>query len=202
MDQDLLSITKEKTKTSKNVNILEIGPGNNLSLSINFLNTNRCLYHTVDFNHLDSLNKNHQHFISDFLYVQLDTTYDIIIDRCVWHEQDIRNRQKYLKKIYSLLKKDGYFFGEHATYHTTINFQEDDLLFDHEKKVLYQQKNDVIKAVKYIPKALKIEQDLQLNNFKIIRFICDPTKKIICNRSTPIPRPGDPDHLYFQTQKN
>ncbi len=202
MDQDLLKITEEKKKISDNVNILEIGPGNNPSLSINFLETHKCTYHTVDFTGLNSLNKYHQHFISDFLLTELKRSYDIIIDRCAWHEQDLFTRHKYVKKIYCLLKKDGCFIGEHAIYHKSIKFEEDYLLFDEDKKVLYQQKNGIIETVKYIPETQQIESDLKLNKFEILKFICDPTKKIICNRSIPTPRQGDPDHLYFLTQKS
>ena len=117
------------------------------------------------------------------------------------HEQPVSNRLPYLNKIQGLMKANGKFICEHAISHKNLMFYEDDLLFDESTNLLYQKNGDETKIVKYIPKAIEIEEQLVTSNFSVLEFKCDPSKKIICNRADPRPRACDPDHLFFCVQK-
>ena len=129
-------IDKLRTGHRSQYNILEIGPSDKTVLS-NLTQTNINI-NTVDIENVENFHPQHIHYQLNFLNFSPDISYDLIIDKCVWHEQAPKNRSKYLNKIYSLLKEGGRFIGEHAIYHKNIEFEEMDLLYDHESKCLFQ----------------------------------------------------------------
>ena len=182
----------------KNLNILEIGCGKNPSIDLNHITQSTInVFHTVDFNHLKPITLFHKHFQMNFLEFYPELKYDLIIDGLCLHEQNRNERIIFLDKIKSFLNTNGIFIGEHAISHKQMSFNEDNLLYDVESKYLYEQKNGAINIVKYIPDSLEIELELGLH-FQLNQFICSPTKKIICNRTSNLsPLHSDPDHLFY-----
>ena len=120
---------------------------------------------------------NSQHYHGDFLDIEFEVKFDLIIDRLTFHEQNLDHRNLYLKKIYNLLQNNGNFICEHAISHKNLMFFEDDLLFDSSTNLLYQQKGNETKIVKCIPTARELEDLLIVNHFKILEFKCSPSKK-------------------------
>lgn len=187
---------EEKT----NLKILEIGPGTKPLFNKPPLQKHQIF--AID-KIKDSERLNNITFIhGDFLSSQFDIKFDYIFDRLTLHEQNINERELYLNKIKHLLSENGEYICEHGIYHNQMEFDEEDLLYNNNTHLLYQQKDEVIKIVKYIPPAFEIEKQLLNKGFKIIEFLCDSSKKIICNRKSDIPKISDPDHLYFRVKKN
>ena len=178
--------------------ILEIGPGKNPSTSVY---SSKHQTYSVDNEEQTSLDINSQHYHGNFLDIEFEVKFDLIIDRLTFHEQYLDLRCLYLQKIHNLLQRDGKFICEHAISHKNLMFFEDDLLFDDSTNLLYQQKGIETKIVKCIPTARELEDLLIMNHFNILEFKCSPSKKIICNRAETTPRDSDPDHLFFCVEK-
>ena len=202
----LSQILKESTAPIK---VLEIGPGhfpiiNEISKSLIAMAHFESIDHEINYDGNFEKSGNHSvHFKDNFLKFKNTTNYNVIIDRLCWHEQKLENRKIYLDKVYDMLLPDGLFICEHSLFHSEVYFHEDYLLFDSESKTLFIQTGDLIESCKVIPDSMTIEKEILDQGFRIKKFICDPSKKVICNRNhNHKPQKSDPDHLLLVAEKN
>ena len=198
---DTINTIKKLVKKTPYLSLLEIGPGENPI-------TNQLDQETIeilDYQAIDREIQSNQLNIrkKEFLNFESEKKFDIIVDRLCWHEQSTKDRLVYLKNTQHALKPSGHFVCEHAVYHKNMDFLQDDLLYDETSYQLLRQRDTIIEVVKFIPPAQFIEKELIDHDFILKKFICSPSKKVICNRNSPAkPLMTDPDHLFFIAQKS
>ena len=198
---EIIKTINELAENRPSLSLLEIGPGENPIINLIDKDIKKILnYEAIDREYKSTTNRIKK---SDFLDFKSEKKFDIIIDRLCWHEQSSKNRLKYLKHTIQNLKHGGHFICEHAIHHKKIDFLENNLLYDETSFQLFKQQGEEISVVKFIPPAEYIEKELIENKFILKKFICTPSKKIICNRQSPqTPLKTDPDHLFFMAQKS
>ena len=198
---EVINTITELARNKSSLSLLEIGPGDNpITDLVNQEIKDILKYEAID-KEYQSTTLNIKKI--DFLNFKSLNKFDIIIDRLCWHEQSAKTRLMYLKHTFQTLKIGGHFICEHAIHHNSMDFLENDLLYDEASFQLFKQQNEIINVVKFIPPAEYIEKELIDHQFILKKFICSPSKKIICNRHFPqTPIKTDPDHLFFMAQKS
>ena len=143
-------------------------------------------------------NKDFDFICNDFLTYKFSKIFDLILDGHVLHTlKDKEEYTTYLKRVYNLLNKNGYFILETMVLHENMSFDDHELYFDYDKGLLFKNS----KQIRVIFSVNEIESLLNQIGFKIIYLYLPKGFKMIPfdGRDNALPR--DPDLLRVICQK-